>query len=76
MKEVIAKLLLKLLANITAEQYKTALQHVANAAQTAMDSVNKRGWVIDNLKAQWPKLSNWAVNLLTEVAVGVFKNKQ
>jgi hypothetical protein len=76
MKETLLKLVLKLFAGISAEQYRTAFQHVANAAETALSSVEKRSWVVDNLKAQWPKLSNWAINWLVESVVGVLKNKQ
>lgn len=76
MKETLLKLVLKLFAGISAEQYRFAIQHVANAAKTALDSVEKRNFVVDTLKAQWPKLSGWAVNWLVECAVAVFKNRQ
>jgi hypothetical protein len=76
MKEQLVKLVLRLLANISAEQWRTAIKHVANAAQSALGSVEKKNFVVDALKAQWPKLSDWATNFLTEAAVAFFKNKQ
>lgn len=76
MKETLIKLLLKLLAGISKEQWAQAVQYVTDAAKTAMDSVEKRNWVIDSLKARWPQLSNWATNWLVETSVAYFKNRQ
>lgn len=76
MTQTLVKLVLKLLAGISADQWRQALQYVANAAETAMSGPEKRSWVVESLKAQWPKLSNWATNLLVEMAVGFFKSKE
>jgi hypothetical protein len=76
MKETLVKLLLKLLAGISADQWRKALEYVSNAAQTAMGSAEKKSWVVESLRAMYPKLSEWAINYLVESAVGIFKSKQ
>lgn len=76
MKETLVKLVLKLLAGISGDQWRQALTYVSNAAETALSSVEKKNWVTENIAKLYPKLSGWAVNFLVESAVAVFKNKQ
>lgn len=76
MKETLLKLVLKLLAGISGDQWRQAITYVSNAAETALSSTEKKGWVTENLAKLYPKLSGWAVNFLVESAVAFFKNKQ
>lgn len=46
-----------------------------NASQEQKDiaSDTKRNWVSKLIKSEWPKVANWAINLLRELAVAFIK---
>lgn len=46
-----------------------------NATQEQKDAASdtKRNWVSKLIKSEWPRVANWAINLLRELAVAFIK---
>ena len=66
-------LLLRYLGNVSASQWKAALDYVLAAAAKISEGDDKRMWVIDKLRNVG--VTGWIANLLTEVAVAYQKKR-
>jgi hypothetical protein len=77
MKTYLVKLVLSLLAGITEEQWKKALELVRSLFDSPKSGEEKHEATLLKLKSLWPQFRSWALNLLIEAAVAfVMKEKK
>jgi hypothetical protein len=67
--------IVRILAGITAEQWRWILSAVAVAGQNFSASDDKRGWVLTQLKAKFPNMSKSLANWVLESALLYLKAK-
>ena len=60
-------------AQLTPENFKTAVGFVASADEQYATSADKRKYVVGLLKTAFPAVAGWVLNLLLELAVSYFK---
>lgn len=63
------------LTGLTKADFQKVYSWVAEADHVRDTSVSKKALVDERMKAVWPKLSDWVLNLLRELAVAYFKKK-
>lgn len=75
MKTFFLHVIVSWLTGLSKTDFKQVSEWVIEAANRFFTSADKAKFVNDQIKLAWPKLAGWAVNLLRELAVGLFKKK-